>query len=313
MTDPTMAQTNAVGVVSDDLRTAVRAAVARRSDWHGLLWFARHLALAAAAATGVVASDNPVWLATTLWLLGLTLVTLFAPLHECIHSTAFKHRGLNRVVAAICGTVLLISPTWFRAFHFNHHRYTQDPDRDPELMRAKPRTRWQYVRHLSGLPTWYAAISTLLRLAVRRERPPWLTRRELHQASIEARAGLALYVGLAAFAPSVFLAWAAALLLGEPLRRAWLMAEHTGCALAPDMWRNTRTVTSLPLLRMLTWQMGYHNVHHAWPGVPFHALPAIDALVAERTVERESGYIVTHQALYDALADRAANASLQDS
>lgn len=296
----------ASGEVPGDLRAAVRTAVARRSDAQGLLWLARHLAFVTLAVAGVVATRGSWVFWPALWLLGVTVVTLFAPLHECIHGTAFKHRGLNRVVAAGCGALLIISPTWFRAFHFNHHRYTQDPDRDPELARPKPRTRWQYLRHLSGLPAWSAALRTAARLALHREQPAWLTERERHLAGWEARCALLLYASVAVLATDAFLLWAGALLLGEPVRRAWLLTEHTGCALAPDMWRNTRTVVSLPILRVLTWQMGYHNVHHAWPGVPFHALGEIDTLIEERVEQREPGYVATHRRLYGALTDTPA-------
>ena len=38
-----------------------------------------------------------------------------------------------RAVARACGLLLVLPADYFRAFHLRHHRFTQDPARDPEL------------------------------------------------------------------------------------------------------------------------------------------------------------------------------------
>ena len=61
---------------------------------------------------------------------------LFAAQHECNHYTAFKTRWANDVVNRITGFVLLYPRSYERWYHFEHHRHTQDWDRDPELERC---------------------------------------------------------------------------------------------------------------------------------------------------------------------------------
>ena len=46
----------------------------------------------------------------------------------------------------------------------------------------------------------------------------------------------------------------------------------------------------------LTWNMPYHVEHHAYPAVPFHALPRLHAIVDDEIKYRGQGYIaVTRQ------------------
>ena len=58
----------------------------------------------------------------------MLLISLFAPLHECSHSTAFKSKLLNQLVMFFCGMVHLMPSIWFREFHMQHHRHTQDTE-----------------------------------------------------------------------------------------------------------------------------------------------------------------------------------------
>jgi fatty acid desaturase len=39
------------------------------------------------------------------------------------------------------------------------------------------------------------------------------------------------------------------------------------------------------------WNMPYHVEHHAYPSIPFHALPKLNEIVAEQIVYRGPGYI----------------------
>lgn len=84
--------------------------------------------------------------------LGVLLVFQFTLLHEVSHLTAFRTRWINEALALACGLILLLPPHWFRYFHFAHHRYTQDPERDPELASHKPQTLAAYAWHITGLP-----------------------------------------------------------------------------------------------------------------------------------------------------------------
>jgi fatty acid desaturase len=84
--------------------------------------------------------------------------------------------------------------------------------------------------------------------------------------------------------------WLAPLLLGQPFLRAYLLAEHGACPLVADMLANTRTTFTNGLVRFLAWNMPFHAEHHAWPSIPFHALPAANALVHDKLRTTAPGY-----------------------
>ena len=62
--------------------------------------------------------------------------------------------------------------------------------------------------------------------------------------------------------------------------------EHTGLAHDSNTFLNTRTLKGPPVMRWLFWNMSYHTAHHCFPGVPFHALPALHASQAGTIVVR---------------------------
>jgi fatty acid desaturase len=270
--------------------------LSRRSDGPGLVRFGAHLALIAALLALAVSLRGTWWQIPALWAQGVAMVFLFAPLHETIHRTAFKRRWINDAVAWICGAVLMLPPEYFRAFHFAHHRHTQDPMRDPELAAPKPRSLFGWLRYLSGLPYWMAEIKVTLRQALGRADDGFIPARSKTRIVTEARIlwGLYLVLALGSVAlrtDALVLYGVLPLLLGQPALRAYLMAEHTGCASGPDMLANSRTTMTNALMRFLAWNMPFHAEHHGWPALPFHALPAAHRLVNQGLRCRGNGYV----------------------
>ncbi len=275
----------------------------QRSDLKGLSRLAFHLSLLACTALLIAATLSTAWSLVAIVLHGVVLTFLFSALHECIHSTAFKSRWLNDVVASACGFLLLLPREYFRAFHLEHHRFTQDPERDPELGVRKPETTGEYLLHLSGLPYWRERGTTLIRHARGKVRERFILQSKRPTIVREARIHLALYVlaaavSLAAESGALLLYWVVPVILGQPFLRAFLLAEHTGCPLVPDMLLNTRTTLSNPAVRLLSWNMPYHAEHHAWAAVPFHALPQAHRRARGRVRHLERGYIKFHGKLW---------------
>ena len=130
--------------------------LSQRSDARGLLRFATHMVCL--CITGML-----VWLAQPHWYLslpamivhGFAIVTMFAPMHECVHRTAFKSRQLNDIFGWIAGVRVFYNSTYYRRYHTWHHRYTQDAERDPELASPPPRHVRGYLVHISGIPFWF--------------------------------------------------------------------------------------------------------------------------------------------------------------
>ncbi|MEO3429879.1 fatty acid desaturase [Pelagibius sp. CAU 1746] len=278
-------------------------ALSAPSDAKGLRQLAGHLALLALTSASVLWSGGSLWLAPALIAQGIVLVFLFAPLHETIHRTAFRSRRLNDGVAALCGFLLLLPAGYFRAFHLQHHRFTQDPARDPEISGPPLSTRPAYLLHVSGLPYWGERLVTTWRHAMGRTPEPYITSRLRPAIVREARLHLAAYglaagAGLLAGGETLLLLWVIPALIGQPVLRLYLLAEHTGCPQIRDMLANSRTTLTAAPLAALCWHMNLHTAHHAYPGLPFHALPAADRLLAPRISLRASGYIAVQREIW---------------
>ncbi len=290
---------------------AALKALSRRSDAHGLMQLGGHLAALGATGAAIAWTQGTLWLAPALVVHGMVLIFLFAPLHESIHRTAFKSRALNDAVAWVCGAVMLLPPVYFRAFHFAHHRHTQDPARDPELALLQPDDLGRYLLRVTGLPYWRERAATLLRHAFTgRIAQPFVTARLKPAVVREARLLLLSYAGIAAASVALeswaaLLYWIVPAVLGQPVLRLYLLAEHTGCPFVPDMLRNSRTTRSNWLARRLAWNMPYHAEHHAYPALPFHALPTAHRLLAPRIETQASDYWAAHRDILTQIRSRA--------
>ena len=265
-------------------------ATSNRAGLVRLFWY---LALMVSLAALVLARV-PLW-----WLLllplGILQVFLFTLNHEAIHRTVFRSRWLNDAVSRLCSLVLILPTEWFRYFHFEHHRHTQDPERDPELLGTKPQTRLALAWHVSGIPLWIASIGVVLTNALGRNADGFVPGSGRAKVALEARLMLALYAAaflLSLWAQSAVLVWLwlVPVLLGQPFLRLYLMAEHGRCAFVANMFENSRTTFTGPLIRFLAWNMPYHAEHHAYPTVPFHKLPALHALTAPHLRVTSEGY-----------------------
>ncbi|MBO9408746.1 fatty acid desaturase [Shimia sp. R9_1] len=273
-----------------------RSLLLSRSDAAGL----RHLALYLGALLFCalwVGLRAPLW---PLMLLpfGLLWVFLFTLSHECTHDTPFATRWINRAVGHACALPLILPFTWFRAFHMAHHKFTNDPERDPELAGGpRPNTWRSYLLYLSGLSYWQSAVKTLLQNAFGTLDAPYLPTRKHAAMRTEARILLTLYALIAAsllVSPLLFWVWILPSLIGQPFLRAYLLAEHGRCPPVANMLENSRTTFTNRLVRFLAWNMPYHAEHHAFPNVPFHQLPALHEDLKPHLQSTSAGYTAFH-------------------
>jgi fatty acid desaturase len=277
--------------------------LSRRSNAHGFKQLAAHAFLLVATGSLVWASRGRAWLLPALILHGLVLNFTFCALHETIHRTAFASRWVNDAVAWVTGAIMLLPPEFFRAFHFAHHRFTQDPSRDPELAQPPPATLASYLWRVTGIPNWTKRLSVTLRHALSgRVTEPFIAEGKRRLIVREARILWLCYAAILAFSllyrtDGALLYWLLPLILGQPFLRLYLLSEHTGCTLTDDMYANTRTTYTNAAVRLLAWQMPYHVEHHAFPAIPFHALKQVNARIRDRIQVGAAGYLAVHAAL----------------
>jgi fatty acid desaturase len=270
-----------------------RRELTAKSDRAGLLHLAGHLGVIAALGVLIVVRV-PFWWVLMLPL-GVAQVMLFTLNHEAIHRTVFASRWLNDWIARFCGVLLVLPPEWFRFFHFEHHRHTQDPERDPELAGKAPETLWAYIRHVSGIPLWIASFKVVFGNALGRNQDGFVPASGRSKVQREAQILLLIYTllllgSVALQSLALLWLWVVPVILGQPFLRLYLMAEHGRCAFVANMFENSRTTFTGPIIRFFAWNMPFHAEHHAFPTVPFHKLPALHSMTAQHLRVTSEGY-----------------------
>ena len=275
------------------LPAEVRTDMTRTEDGPGLRHLARHFGLILALML-YVGLGLPLWWVALLPL-GIALAFLFTLQHECTHKTPFATPWINDAVGHMAGLLIVQPFEWFRAFHMAHHRYTNDPDHDPELQDgAKPDTWGACLWYLSTIGYWRGKGATLLVNAGGGDDAPYVSDRARPRIMREAWLMIAAYAAVLLFtllgSPVFLWIWLIPLALGFPVLRLYLLAEHGRCPFVADMFDNTRTTLTNRVVRFLAWNMPYHVEHHAWPMVPFHRLPDLHTLTRPHLKHLSHGY-----------------------
>ena len=271
-----------------------------RSDFQGAVRTASHYGAIAIIGTLIwlVASTYGwVWALPLIGLQAYFVAFLFMPMHETAHKTAFRSRVLNLAVGHLSAFVIAHRYEYYCLFHWDHHRYTQDPDKDPELVvSVKPSTDTQLAIAYTGLLQVAGREWLMLRHAVTgKVSLPWIPENKRDIIVREARLYVAAYALLLVvslvFSTAILLwVWIIPLLVGQLILRPYLYAEHTGCEQTRSAFDNTRTTYTGTVMKWVAWNMPYHVEHHAYPSIPFHALPKLNEIVDDRIVFRGRGY-----------------------
>lgn len=259
-----------------------------------------------------VASAGPWTIWPAMLALGLAQSTLFAPIHETTHLTAFRSRRANAVVGWLAAAPSTLNWHFYNAFHLAHHRFTQDPARDPELTSMPPSRLDGYVLRVLGINYWRA------RAAVFRDcwrgdlsAYPYIpaASRGRILASIRWMCAALLGASLLSmllvgwWAPFAF--WIVPQLLGQPFLRLYLLTEHTGCTEDANGLTNTRTTLTNRLMRLVMWNMSFHTEHHLYPSIPFHRLPDAHLATRARLGVIQDGYARWHAGFLRSILRRA--------
>ncbi len=261
------------------------------SDRAGLMHLAGHLGLILLCGALILA-NVPYW-GLLLPVQGVLIIFLFTLEHECTHRTPFRQGWLSEIVGRFCGFLLVLPFGWFRAFHLAHHRWTNQPGLDPELDGQKPDALRDWIWHVSGLPYWISEVRLVLDLARGQGQARYVLDGALPAMRREARVMLGLYalVMLSFLVTPVLLwVWVIPVILGQPVLRLYLLAEHGDCPQVANMFANTRTTFTTAIVRFLAWNMPYHTEHHVWPAVPFHRLPDLHRRMKDCLQVTAEGY-----------------------
>jgi fatty acid desaturase len=262
-----------------------------RSNSKGLVHLAGHLVIAGCSGY-LWATNFGNWALAipALIVYGFSLASMFAPMHEGVHRTPFANNRLNDAVAWCAGVLSFYNSTFYRHYHKWHHLYTRIPGKDPELTDMKPSNLCKYLLIISGLPWWLGKIRGHFRAALGQLNDcPFIPDKAQKEVIHSTRWQLAVYAAAIAISitvnqPWFLLYWLLPLVVGQPILRFILLAEHTGCTLDANLLTNTRTTLTLWPVRFLMWNMPFHAEHHLYPSIPFHALPKAHQQLREHFV-----------------------------
>jgi fatty acid desaturase len=173
-------------------------------------------------------------------------------------------------------------------------------------MFPKATTRLQYLREITGFTFWFRRAVDYPALAFGRLRNlPFVPASARRGIALSMSAQLLIYlagaVSIALGFRAVLYFWFLPALLAQPLLRALLIAEHTGCSQDRNGLTNTRTTLTRFPIRLLMWNMPYHAEHHLYPAIPFHLLPALHQEVRGSLRHVAPGYVAANQEIIQSL------------
>tara|TARA_R110002020_G_scaffold26514_9_gene85966 strand:+ start:1203 stop:2183 length:981 start_codon:yes stop_codon:yes gene_type:complete len=261
----------------------------QRSDLRGWLQMGSHLAAIAVAVVLHAMVMGTWWVLATGFVLGVLINFLYAGQHELSHATVFATRRLNEFWGRVIGFVALFPRDYDQIMHFAHHQWTQDWERDGELLR-EPYTLTTYLLWLSGVSYWRNRVMGIVRRARGIIVEPYIRKEEEAKVIRESRIHLALYIGIIAVSLA-FGSWAWAtfwiipMVLTKPVHQLQNTIEHLGLSHESNILENTRSTRTNALIRWLCWQMPYHTAHHTFPSVPFWKLRDLNDKIEEKTGE----------------------------
>lgn len=291
-------------------KTDLQSLIQRSNHPASLRFLALVLANLGAAVAVFFAWSGPWWsLVLALVFFGLVVCSTFAALHETAHNTAFKSKNLNRLAAQIAGLFHLYPSSIFRELHFTHHRHTHVVGKDPEIsLGNKPAPSTisslpMYLGWLSGFPLLgFKLFMTLMCVIglpepLRKKLFPFIRPQVRGQVAFESFV-MWLYFGgilsLAIFVHSGFWAILLGQLIGHCLLASYLVMEHNGLPHEGNILEKTRSIKTNAFVRFLMWNMPYHAEHHAYPAVPFHALPSLNEQIKDELKHQDENHAKFH-------------------
>ncbi len=264
-------------------------ALTARSDARGWQQMGSHLGAIALVAILHGFAMGTWWVLITGLVLGVLLNFTYAAQHELSHATVFETRKLNTFWGRVIGFVQIFPRDFDQIMHFAHHQYTQDWDRDGELVR-EPYTLTTYLLWLSGITYWRNRVLGLVRRARGIIVEPFIRAEEEARVIRESRLHVLGYgvIAVAAIAagswwPLTF--WLLPMVLTKPIHQLQNTIEHLGLSHESDILENTRSTRAGPFIKWLCWQMPYHTAHHTFPAVPFWKLHDLNAKIEAQAGE----------------------------
>jgi len=195
-------------------------------------------------------------------------------IHELTHDLVFGDSLTNTVFLLLCNiTHIIPSGISFRYFHRQHHAFLNETYKDPDV--PSPIEDRIFGHSMLGKATWLSLFSIFQTVRLLRAPQPfeWATFFNF------LGNGIFTYVILISFGARavVFLLLSSLLSVGlllHPLGARWI-AEHW--AVKPPQ----ETYSYYGAINTVAFNIGYHNEHHDFVGIPWNLLPRVKKIAPE--------------------------------
>lgn len=252
----------------------------------------------------------------------------FAGQHEFLHRNAFKTKWINDVCLFYTGVFCFEFGKHERVMHKQHHTFTNNIYKDPELtsyytreelqnegFRNVPFSRIAYVRQFLdifstfkcragriimsalGIPVDYSGFSWSLENWTYSEESGIM--QDLQRTAIFQLLHYVLFFTVFGQTKEglqgLFFWWIVPVLIGYPVVNYFRNLEHADCevSVVSNCLKNTRSVRSNLIIRTLLWDTNYHAEHHCYPMVPFFNLHKLNELMYEHVIHNERDHFTT--------------------
>jgi len=244
---------------------------------------------------------------------GVVGCSMFAALHETAHNTAFASMSLNKIAAFLAGIAHIYPASVFRELHFTHHRHTHVEGLDPEIsLFGKPapspiKSFAIYLGWITGLALLLFKLMMLVMGAlampepIRRKMFPFVQADRRWAIMLDSWFVLALQIAIiycAVYIDAGFWALCFGQWLTHLLLSFYLIMEHNGLPHEGTIFDKTRSLPVSKLLKFIMWNMPYHAEHHAYPALPFHALPKAHEILKEEIKHKTEVHLGFHIRLW---------------
>jgi sphingolipid delta-4 desaturase len=215
------------------------------------------------------------WIFVVAYLLGAFINhALYVLIHECTHNLVFRKKAYNNYLGILCDFALAFpSAMAFRKYHLLHHQHLGEYEMDPDVV---CHTEGQLVRDSAwrkGLWVALLGVSQALRpLKVKgvKALDRWIVANILIIVAVDVFVCFVLGPkALAYLALSTFFA------LGlHPVGGRWIQEHY-------ETRKGQETYSYYGPLNRTCFNMGFHNEHHDFAGVPWNNLPKLKRLAPE--------------------------------
>ena len=279
---------------SDYLTAEEISRLRARSQWRSVWMIAHVWGVVFAAMAMFAAWPNPVTFILAVMLIGARQLGMFILVHDAAHGALFNDRALNdRISNWLLAYPLLTETRAYRAYHLEHHKYTQQPE-DPDIGLSAPfpitrssfrRKMWRDITGRTGFSQRRAQI----RAAIGAPDMPVRERLALFHRKMGPMliANLALLGALGAIGYWYLypLLWVLPLMTYyQMITRIRNIAEHAMVPDNDDYFGNARTTHANWLTRafLAVYFVNYHLEHHLLMFIPCYRLPLARKLLLAR-------------------------------